>query len=296
MQPKMMRLVSLCGVILAALASAYGQSVAAKAAAGSKIEFAPVGDWKNALMSGDAGTFRGIYSATPPAKFVEGNNQQQDISKEIDFWQEIKSSGAHTFDLNVTSSEEQPPLRLISFEASYKVNTPTGPRSRYVFEKQAWLQQGSSWRVVVATHSAVLKMPQPSNLNPNLYPKNIDAKAEIKEAVALAAHDNKRVLLVFGGNWCYDCHVLDFALHHSDAAPIVDHSFLVVHVDIGEGKLNPDLVDLYKIPLKRGVPAVAVLDSTGKLLYSDQNGEFEKARSMDPDVLISFLNKWKPHS
>jgi hypothetical protein len=60
--------------------------------------------------------------------------------------------------------------------------------------------------------------------------------------------------------------------------------------------LNPDLVDLYKIPLKRGVPAVAVLDSAGKLLYSDQNGEFEKARSMDPDVLISFLNKWKPHS
>ena len=55
MQPKMMRLVSLCGVILVALAIAYGQSVAAKAvAAGSKIEFAPVGDWKNALMSGDA--------------------------------------------------------------------------------------------------------------------------------------------------------------------------------------------------------------------------------------------------
>jgi hypothetical protein len=260
------------------------------------IKFAPIDDWKEALLTGDASAFRSVYSITPPAKFVVGNNQQEDISKEIDFWQQIKLSGPTGLDLNVTSSEDQPPLRLISLEATYQVKTPAGMRTRYVLEKQAWLQEGTNWRIVVATHSDVLKMPQPKNLNPNLYPKNIDAKAEIKEAVARAAQQHKRVLLVFGGNWCYDCHVLDFALHHSDAAPIVERGYVVVHVDIGEGKLNPDLVELYKIPLKRGVPAVAVLDSTGKLLYSDQNGEFEKARSMDPDVLISFLNKWKVRS
>ncbi len=281
------RLTLLGAMLLCAFQTAWSQSSA------PKIEFAPVDSWKAALLSGDAAAFRSVYSVTPPAKFVEGTDQQ-DISPEIDFWQQIKNVGTRAFELRITNSQEQPPMRLISFEASYKISTRLGPRSRYVLEKQAWMQQGSAWRIVVATHSDILKMPQPTNLNPNLYPKNIDARAEIKEAVASAAAEHKRVLLVFGGNWCYDCHVLDFALHHSDAAPIVDHSFLIVHVDIGEGKLNPDLVDLYKIPLKRGVPAVAVLDSNGKLLYSDQNGEFEKARSMDPDVLISFLNKWKP--
>jgi hypothetical protein len=66
----------------------------------------------------------------------------------------------------------------------------------------------------------------------------------------------------------------------------------VVHVDIGEGKLNPDLVSEYQIPLKKGVPALAVLDSDGKLLYT-AHGEFEAARSMDPDDIAAFLNKWK---
>ena len=47
----------------------------------------------------------------------------------------------------------------------------------------------------------------------NLYPDDADARAEIKEAEQKAAGDHKRVLLVFGANWCYDCHVLDLAFH-----------------------------------------------------------------------------------
>ena len=48
------------------------------------------------------------------------------------------------------------------------------------------------------------------------------------------------------------------------------------------------------IQTKKGVPALAVLASDGALLYSQQHGEFESARNMDPDDLIAFLKKWKP--
>jgi thioredoxin 1 len=102
------------------------------------------------------------------------------------------------------------------------------------------------------------------------------------------------VLLIFGGNWCFDCHVLDFALHHSDAAPIAEHGYVIVDIDIGEGELTADLVEKYGIPAKHGVPALAVLDGTGKALFSDTNREFQSARSMDPEDIITFLNKWKP--
>ena len=268
----------------------------ASAAAAAAPDFPALNDWKNALLTGDASDFRSLYSVTPPARYAEGNNQAADISEEIDFWQQVRQSGAQNLQLDLSHNEDQQGLHIVAFEASYRITTPAGLRTRYVLEKQAWMQQGKNWRVIIATHSAVLKMPQPANLNPNLYPKNIDAKAEIKEALAHAAREHKRVLLIFGGNWCYDCHVLDFALHHSDATQLVDRSFVIVHVDIGEGKLNPDLVERYKIPIKRGVPALAVLDRDGKLLYSDQNGEFEKARSLDAEVLIAFLTKWKPHA
>jgi len=69
---------------------------------------------------------------------------------------------------------------------------------------------------------------------------------------------------------------------------------VVVHVDIGEGKLNSDLAKQYQVPLDHGVPALAVLDSQGNVLYSQQHGEFEAARTMDPDDVVTFLNKWKP--
>ncbi len=128
---------------------------------------------------------------------------------------------------------------------------------------------------------------------PNLYREDADAPKEIAEALKAASASNKRVLLVFGANWCYDCHVLDQALHQDEAGKIVVAGFLLIHVDIGEGEKNSDLVKLYKIPLEKGVPAVAVLESDGHLLYSSGQGEFEAARRMMKKDLIQFLQRWQ---
>lgn len=127
----------------------------------------------------------------------------------------------------------------------------------------------------------------------DLYPADADANHEIDEALKRAVTEKKRVLLIFGGNWCYDCHVLDRALHQGIAGKIVSDSFILVHVDIGEGEKNPDLVKTYRIPLNKGVPAVAVLSSDGKTLYSSGNAEFESARTMLKKDLVVFLNRWK---
>jgi thiol:disulfide interchange protein len=138
--------------------------------------------------------------------------------------------------------------------------------------------------------SAILAAPA---VKKDLYPAGANAKKEIAAALQRSARDHKRVLLVFGGNWCYDCHVLDRALHEGTAARIVKESFLLVHVDIGEADKNLDLAKQYNIPLEKGVPAVAVLGSDGKLLYSSGNGEFEAARLMMKKDLNAFLLRWQ---
>jgi hypothetical protein len=127
----------------------------------------------------------------------------------------------------------------------------------------------------------------------DLYPANADAKKKIDDALKQAAGEKKRVMLVFGANWCYDCHVLDRALHEGAAGKVVQESFLVVHVDIGEGDKNLDLAKKYKIPIEKGVPAVAVVGSDGTLLYSSGAGEFEAARRMMKKDLVAFLTQWK---
>ena len=252
-------------------------------------------DWRNGKVRSSpviTASLQQLYS--PNARSIDADGKPQEISAETHFWQEFLARKPHDLQVLVRGTKEQNGLQMASLTVSFKIDTPDGMRTRYVLAQQAWAKEGNDWRIVAAKHTDVLKMPQPTSLNPNLYAKGVNAREEIKDAVARAGREHKRVILVFGANWCYDCHVLDFALHNSDAAPVAEKNFIVVHVDIGDdGKLNSDLVSEYKIPLDKGVPALAVLDGDGKLLYSQQNGEFEAARSMDPDVLIGFLNKWK---
>ena len=155
--------------------------------------------------------------------------------------------------------------------------------------------------LLLASTSFGQKRPRDDNatLDPvtgktDLYPANADAKKEIDDALKEAATEKKRVLLMFGGNWCYDCHVLNRALHEGEAGKLMKESFLLVHVDIGEGDKNLDLVKKYKTTLDKGVPVVVILGADGNALYSSDGGEFEAARTMMKKDLVAFLTHWKP--
>ena len=148
-----------------------------------------------------------------------------------------------------------------------------------------------SLALAVATTGVCFSQAAPKKTE--IYSESADAHAEIKEALQKAAAEHKRVIVVFGANWCYDCHVLDTAFHRSDLAPILSANYEVVHVDIGKGEKNQDLMRKYEVPMKRGIPGLAVLEGDGKLVYSQKNGEFENARALAPEEFLSFLNKWK---
>lgn len=132
----------------------------------------------------------------------------------------------------------------------------------------------------------------PVTVKTDLYRGDADAKKEIEEALQKATGENKLVMLILGGNWCYDCHVLDQALHEGEAGKIVKESFLLVHVDIGEADKNLDLVRKYETTLDFGVPTVVILNYAGHVIYSSTKGEFEAARKMMKRDLVAFLKRW----
>ena len=146
--------------------------------------------------------------------------------------------------------------------------------------------------LAAAQQSQPFSNDQVSSKLRELYPENADAKKEIAEALAAAAKDHKHVLLVFGANWCFDCFALDYRFHQTGIQPILDKNYHVVHVDIGRNDKNEDLVKKYNIPIEKGIPSLAVLDTKGHTLYT--TGEFESARSTDPQVIVRFLDTWKP--
>lgn len=260
------------------------------------VAFHGVEEWKESLTASAITSLRDLYSTNPPARFMaKGQKPVPDISPETDFWQRLVSSGMTDLDVTQLESQDKQGLHLVTLGISMKIKTPDGPRTRYVTEQQAWQQQADKWRIVLVAHTDVVKMPPALHPNPNLYDKNANANIDIEEAIARAKKEHQRVILVFGANWCYDCHVLDQAFHQIDVAKILQKNFQVVHVDIGDdGKKNGDVAAEYQVPMEKGIPALAVLDPDGKLLYSQKNGEWESARSLDPDDLIAFLNTWKP--
>jgi thioredoxin 1 len=278
-------------IVVTACAVRYG--VAQTPASDSAVKFAPLVEWKSAVSSGDRPGLKLLYSTAPAAR-VTVPPAESDPDADIDFWTGLK---ARSIDLDVLqNASPQPGVRVVRFQAEIQSGTPPENQTLYVSEGQLWQQQGSEWRLVVVQRTNAAHLKQPVNKDKNIYPADADARAEIKEAEEKAAQEHKRVLLVFGANWCYDCHVLDLAFHRPDFAAAMA-GYEIVHVDIGpDGKKNSDLAKQFQVPLDKGVPALAVADSAGKVLVSQKNGEFENARAMTPQALLEFLNKWRPEA
>jgi Thioredoxin-like len=252
--------------------------------------FVPFEQWKNAVLSGDAAALKSFYSTDPPAQ-VQVNLTKSGADTDIGFWLALKPRSMKT---QVVRNEPRHGHISYIFHAEVVPGQLYGPTIS-ITDDQSWQQQGDQWRLISVERTDSPKLKQPSDMKKNIYPATADAHAEIKEAEEKAANAHKRLLLVFGANWCFDCHVLDLAFQRPDIAPILVANYEVVHVDLGmEEEKNADLVKKYEIPLNKGIPALAVADSDGKLVASQKNGEFEDARSLAPEFLVAFLNKWKP--
>src|SRR5271155_2585918 len=105
-----------------------------------------------------------------------------------------------------------------------------------------------------------------------VYPAPEQAAADLAAALKVAVAQHRRVLLDFGGDWCTDCRVLESYFQDSSNKPILDANFILVHVNIGHMDQNLAIAGRYHVPLNEGVPALAVLNVRGKLLYSQRSG------------------------
>jgi thioredoxin 1 len=280
-------------MVLLALATAVmlgGQSSLAQGSApDSPTGFPPLDQWRAGVLAGDASALKAFYSSDPVAQ-VMANGVKTDTDADVNFWLGLK---ARSISLETVAVLDRPKGTSVVFKADVQL---ANGQILSVTDGQMWRKEGEQWRLMSVERADAPHLKQPSDMKKNIYPADADAHAEIKEAEEKAAAGHKRVVLVFGANWCYDCHVLDLAFHRPDFAAVMA-SYEVVHVDLGPDEMkNADLVKEFDVPLNKGIPALAVIESDGKLVVSQKNGEFEDARSMTPEAVVEFLNKWKPEA
>jgi thioredoxin 1 len=126
------------------------------------------------------------------------------------------------------------------------------------------------------------------------YNEEADARQQIGSAIAEASKAQKNVILVFGANWCGDCRALDVQMHKDELAALIATNYEVVKIDVGRFTKNRDIGEKYHVPLRHGIPALAVLDPVGNLLYAMDQGQFSDARQMSYESIKEFFVKWEP--
>jgi thioredoxin len=122
------------------------------------------------------------------------------------------------------------------------------------------------------------------------YNEQADAVADVQHAIAAAQVDHKKVLLVFGANWCPDCRALDKAMHGS-SQHLIDSEFDVVKIDVGNFDKNLTLANRYGNPIAKGIPAVVVVGARNQVLYSTKGGELANAGKMSEQSIYDFLKQ-----
>lgn len=255
--------------------------------------FAPLEQWSAAVTAGDATAVRSLYQS---AANVLADQRPVELAQEVAFWSGLKNAGLGNFQPKVLSIKQEGSQATLVL----RVQGTLGGKPFVMSLAQQWVNDGGGWRVAASNRSQLVadtgrRLPEPAKPNPTLYPPPSDAQQDLHAALKTAAAQHKRVLVVFGANWCYDCHVLDATFRSAQFAHLVQANYVVVHINLGdEGKDNNDLATKFGVNLDHGIPSLAVLDSSGKVLEAQQNGEFENTVRIGPQDVRAFLEKWKP--
>jgi hypothetical protein len=276
---------------------AIGQALSSPADAG----FSPLDRWKAAVLTGDKLAIRAFYVNDPRAFVQTPQGKRSDAAvEESDFWSRLAPAGLSEIAPKIL--EQDSPQRGVTsllLRIELKFQSKGESHQSVVSCAQVWVGQSEDWHIFVTRRSDAapmreMRLPEPKIPNTHLYPEPQEAHKDLDAALATAKVDNKRVLVIFGANWCYDCHVLDAAMRSEQLAALVADNYHVVHINIGHGKSNSDLADRFQVPLNKGVPSLAVIDASGTLITSQKQGEFESAAKIGVADISAFLNHWKP--
>jgi len=159
----------------------------------------------------------------------------------------------------------------------------------------AALVAGAALAGVLAAGTVAAQEKAPGDEVASIYDTKADGQVLLETALARAARDNKRVLVVFGGNWCPWCRKLDAVFRENrEIARILLYEYEVAKIDIGRFDKQMKIPKGYGADIENaGVPFLTILDARGKVLVNQETGALEEGSLHDPAKVKAFLEKWK---
>lgn len=139
--------------------------------------------------------------------------------------------------------------------------------------------------------------PEYPKMGPDVYDTAANGTDQIAAALERAVPGDKRVLLVFGANWCIWCRRLHETFAQDPAvATALRERYEVVLIDVNTRngtKRNAAANERYGNPIEHGLPVLVVLDAGGRKLVTKDTGELEEGEKHDPKKILAFLHQWQ---
>lgn len=129
---------------------------------------------------------------------------------------------------------------------------------------------------------------------PSIYDPTKNADEQIAQATAKARRDGKRVLVMFGGDWCGWCHKLN-DLFRTDPATrtALNSEYVLAKVDTKAPGAEA-LLERCRGPVEQvSYPFLAVLDGDGKVVTQQKTDPLEEGDHHDPAKVRAFLKQWE---
>jgi thiol:disulfide interchange protein len=115
---------------------------------------------------------------------------------------------------------------------------------------------------------------------------------DLERAIARASAENKRILIVVGGDWCVWCEVLDLHLaRNADVRAAFEQSFVLVKVNWS--RQNENTAFLSGFPPSAGYPDFFILDANGAYLGHQPTEALENGRGYDHVRMLAFATRWR---
>lgn len=114
---------------------------------------------------------------------------------------------------------------------------------------------------------------------------------DLERGIDRASAENKRILIVVGGDWCGWCEVLDRHLaNNADVRAAFERAFVIVKVNASP--TNPNQAFLSGFPRSEGYPDFFILDGNGAYLGRQPTGVLEDDRGYDRRRMLAFAARW----
>ncbi len=234
---------------------------------------------------------------------IDGKHHQQVVG---DIWLPTEA----VYESLETHPGDDPPTVAWRYELAlhdWKVNrSPPIATFRSPIPEGAWVNDHRTPGKAAYRHSTSLDQPSPAGpgepaaekpKRSDIYDAQANGASQVREALIKARTAEKRVVLMYGGNWCGWCYKLH-DLFEQDA-PIRDclqKSYELVMINI-DTEANKALAKRYQAEWqKHGLPYLTVLDADDKVLVNQNTSDLEDGSKHHPGRVLEFLLRYTPQN